>query len=248
MQPSFKDHFSTVSQAYRAFRPVYPESLYAFLASLAPSPGIAWDCGTGSGQAAIALAGYFRRVIATDASLAQIEQAPPLPNVEYIVAPAEQTPIEAGTVDLVCVAQALHWFDIDTFFEEADRVLKPGGILAVWSYNLIHIEPDVDVLVKRFARETVGPFWPPERALIDASYRSIDFPYRAVATPAFTMEAAWGLDALLAYVGTWSAMQRYREQMQRDPVSELARALRPFWGKEKKRVRWTMPLYVRRRD
>lgn len=161
---SFNDHFSNHASDYARFRPLYPQELFQYLVSLAPSNGLAWDCGTGNGQAANGLATVFDRVIATDASEQQLSNAKANSRVEYRTAPAEASLIDAHSVDVVTVAQALHWFDIPNFFVEAKRVLKPKGVVAVWSYELMNISPAIDRILHPFYTETVGPFWPEERA------------------------------------------------------------------------------------
>jgi ubiquinone/menaquinone biosynthesis C-methylase UbiE len=158
--PSFEDHFSKQSQTYAQYRPQYPEEIYAYLASVAPGALLAWDCGTGNGQAALGLAKYFDRVFATDASAEQIARAYPHPRVDYHVEPAEHISLGDSTVDLVTVAVAIHWFNFDEFYREVKRVLKPGGILAVWTYNFPVISPEMDALVRRYYYETLKGFWP----------------------------------------------------------------------------------------
>src|SRR5262245_62484360 len=157
----FKDHFSKQAAGYAQFRPRYPQDLFEYLGSIAPSRQLAWDCATGNGQAAVGLASVFDRVIATDASERQISNAQSLEIVEYRVAPAENSAIESETVDLIMVAQALHWFDLDSFYAEARRVLKPDGILAASAYNLLHIGQAIDEIVNRYRSEErrVGKEW-----------------------------------------------------------------------------------------
>src|SRR5437660_11374619 len=147
---SFKDHFSKQAADYAIFRPGYPQELFNYLGNIAASRQLAWDCATGNGQAAVGLAGVFYRVIATDASEKQISNAQPHERVEYRVAPAENSGIKSGTIDLVMIAQALHWFDLDRFYTEARRVLKPDGVLAASDYNLLHINPAIDEVVNRY--------------------------------------------------------------------------------------------------
>ena len=161
---SFKDHFSGHSAIYSQYRPDYPPELYRFLAEQAPSRELAWDCATGNGQAALGLAAHFQHVIATDASSAQLEQACSHPQVEYCVTPAEEAPFADHSVDTVTVAQALHWFHIDRFYREVNRILKTGGVLAVWSYNLLYCEPDIDAILNHYYSDVVGDCWPAERA------------------------------------------------------------------------------------
>src|SRR6266568_6165743 len=179
----FPDHFSGVSAGYAAFRPRYPDALFDFLADAAPARDAAWDCATGNGQAAIGLAHHFPRVIATDASEAQIAHATPDPRVTYRVAPAEASGLDDRSVDLVTAAQALHWFDRPKFWAEARRVLRPRGVVAVWTYLLFEIAPEIDAIIREFYSDVVGPFWPPERHITEERYRTIEFPFAEFAAP-----------------------------------------------------------------
>jgi SAM-dependent methyltransferase len=247
--PEFQDYFSGDSASYARFRPSYPAALFAWLAGLVARRELAWDAGTGSGQAALGLAGHFRRVLATDASAAQLREAPPHPSVAYrqLVAGAD-TGLEAGSVDLAVTAQALHWFDRDAYFAEVRRVLRPDGALAVWSYAHVAIAPEVDEVVRHFYRETVGPWWPPDRTLVEEGYRSIALPFPEVEAPSFAMESDWTLAQLAGYIGTWSAVRRCRADTGQDPMPALLRELLPAWGGERavRRVRWPLTLRVAR--
>ena len=115
---NFEDNFSEQSKQYAQFRPQYPDVLYEYLASLAAERLLVWDCGTGNGQAAVSLAKYFSRVYATDASAEQITHAKLHEKVEYHIENAEHVRLDSGIVDLVTVAQAVHWFDFDKFYTE----------------------------------------------------------------------------------------------------------------------------------
>lgn len=247
---SFSDHFSAVASEYAEYRPRYPELLFDWLAGLPARRELAWDCATGSGQAAVALASRFEKVIATDASAGQIAAASSHPRVDYRVAPAESSGLDPGSVDLVTVAQALHWFDRPAFYAEARRVLRRDGVVAAWTYGHPTLdEPRTDAALQRFYSETVGPYWPKERALVDAGYSTIDFPFRQVEAPAFEMETRWSLDLLLGYVATWSAVTRYRAAKGEDPVPELARTFAAAWGspEDARRIAWPLTLRVGRR-
>jgi SAM-dependent methyltransferase len=242
---SFKDHFSAQAADYAKFRPGYPRELFNYLASIAPGRELAWDCGTGNGQAAVALASVFDRVIATDASEKQITNAEPHERVEYRVAPAEDSGIESETLDLIVAAQALHWFDLERFYAEARRVLKVNGVLAASAYNLLHIEPTVDEVVNRYYYEVVGPFWPPERKLIE-QFANLPFPFHKIDPPKFEMTAQWSLEHLLGYLRTWSSTQRFIAANQSDPLDEIASELYAAWGdaKQTRRVVWPLTLRV----
>ena len=242
---NFKDHFSKQADDYAKYRPVYPTALFNYLASQAAERKLAWDAGTGNGQAALGLAVHFERVIAIDPSEAQIQNVTPHPKVLYKVGAAEKADIPDRSVDLITVAQALHWFDLDHFYAEARRVLKPAGVLAAWCYGLNEIESGIDEIVRRFYRDVVGRYWPPERRLIDERYRTILFPFAERTPPAFHMEAKWNLDEYLGYLGTWSATQRYRQQQGTDPLPALRAELLHAWNapQAKRVVKW--PIHLR---
>ncbi|NJC88504.1 MAG: class I SAM-dependent methyltransferase [Desulfuromonas sp.] len=249
MNQTFKDHFAPVAASYADFRPTYPPALFAWLASLVPRHELAWDCAAGSGQASSDLAAHFARVVATDASPAQIAAAVPHPRIDYRVAPAEASGLPAASVDLVTVAQALHWFDLAGFYAEVRRVLHPGGVLAVWTYGVLTIEgAEVDTLVQHFYHDTVGPYWPPERAHVENGYRALPFPFAELAAPPFAMEAFWTLSQLLGYFRSWSATGRFVTANGYDPVALLERQLVPLWKEEgaKRKVTWPLALRVGR--
>jgi SAM-dependent methyltransferase len=246
MGSKFHDHFTPVAASYADFRPGYPGALFAWLARLVPRQDLAWDCGAGSGQASLGLAAHFERVVATDASRAQIDAAAPHPRIEYRVAPAEASGLPDASVDLVTVAQALHWFDLAGFYAEAKRVLRPSGVLAVWTYGVLSVEgASVDSLVQHFYHDTVGPFWPVERALVETGYRSLSFPFNEIDAPRFAMNARWSLPQLLGYFRSWSATERYAAAHGCDPVAALAEQMTPLWGDAERRRQIAWPLSLR---
>lgn len=243
---TFADHFAPVAAHYATFRPHYPATLFAWLASLTPGRVLAWDCAAGSGQASPALAAYFDRVVATDASAAQIAVAVPHPQVDYRVAPAEASDLPSASVDLITVAQALHWFDLDRFYAEVRRVLKPGGVLAVWSYGVLTVaEAAVNRQLQRFYQETIGPYWPPERRHVESGYQSLPLPFPELQPPTFDMEVSWTLSELLGYCRSWSASERYHAECGHDPVIDLAAELMPLWRRPDQRQLITWPLVLR---
>jgi SAM-dependent methyltransferase len=185
-------------------------------------------------------------VVATDASSAQIANAEPHARVSYRVAPAHASGLPDHSVGLVTVAQSLHWFDLPAFYAEVRRVLKPGGLLAVWTYGRPLIEPQVvDEVVAEFYRNVVGPYWPPERRWVEEGYRSLDFPFDEVPIAAPALTASWNLPQLLGYVGTWSAVTRYVQATGSDPLVALRQRLVPHWGspEQARLIQW--PLSVR---
>lgn len=245
----FEDHFSHHAQEYAAHRPCYPQALFAHVISLAPGRERAWDCGTGNGQAARGLAAHFGEVIATDASKEQIANAVAHERVTYAVATAEDSGIDAESVDLITVAQAAHWFDLPRFYAEVNRVLKPRGVLAMWCYGLFRISPTVDPLLHRYYSDIVGPYWPAQRRFIDEQYQTLPFPFSTTATPAFTMETQWDLDEVKAYLRTWSASRRFGAANGADALADIEFALASAWGEptNKKRITWPVHLRAGRR-
>ncbi len=241
----FADHFSRAAASYAAFRPRYPSALFDFLAWSAPGLRRAWDCATGNGQAALGLAAHFEAVVASDPSAAQLAAALPHPRVRYVQSVAEASGLRALSVDLVAVAQALHWLDRPAFFEEARRVLTPRGVVAAWCYGLMLIEPGLDDLVRSFYATTVGPYWPPGRELIESGYAMIDFPFEEVPAPPLRIKANLTCEEVAGYLRTWSATLRFREATGRDPVEELLVDLGSRWGDPgaRRAVRW--PLSIR---
>jgi ubiquinone/menaquinone biosynthesis C-methylase UbiE len=242
----FKDYFSTQASAYQAFRPGYPDELFVYLATIAPDNTLAWDSACGNGQVSVPLSQYFQKVIATDASQEQINNAVPRANIEYRVATAEHCTLSNHCADLIVVGQALHWFDRSAFFAEAKRVLKPGGILAVWTYNLLCVSPQIDAVVKDLYQNVLGDCWAPERLLVENAYKDIEFPFNKVSIQHITMCENWNFAQLLGYLHTWSAVQAYREMHQSDPLEQISNKLQTAWGgaTEIKSVRWPLTLYV----
>ena len=246
MQQPFQDHFSSVAGQYAGFRPHYPAALFDYLATLTPQAALAWDCAAGNGQATLDLAERFDRVIATDASREQITSAKSHPKVEYRVATAEHSGLPDETVSLITVAQALHWFDLEQFYAEANRVLVDGGVLAAWAYGINQVEGNaVNQLVQDFYSNIVGPYWPPERKLVEEGYRTIPFPFVEITSPGFRMEARWTLEALLGYFSTWSATSRYLKATGRNPLESLGEKLAHAWGERNATRLVTWPLSLR---
>jgi len=246
---AFKDHFSRQSAAYSRYRPGYPDELIEYVANCAPDRRLAVDCATGNGQAAVALAEYFERVVAVDASRSQIDRAIAHPRVRYERATVEQLPLPDGAASLVAAAQAAHWFDFERFYAECRRVLVPGGVIAAWTYGKFHVDGAVDEVVDHFYSDTVGRFWPPERRYVEEGYRTLPFPWREQPTPRFALETQWDLNQVMGYLATWSSVQRYKDAHgQRDPLPELRERLAPLWPADNgtRRIAWPIHLRVGR--
>ncbi len=241
---AFADHFSKASDLYARARPTYPDALFDFIASQSPARDRAWDCATGGGQAAQGLARRFALVEATDASGEQIAHALRNPRVRYSVQPAEKTDFADDSFDAVCVAQALHWFELDRFYAEAARVLKPGGVFAAWGYAKQSVTPEFDAAFAEHFLAPLRPYWPTQNAKLWAGYRDVAFPFDPIEAPAFAIEMRWSLAELVAYGGTWSATIRYIAEAAPDFLERVTHALASAWGGEERRV-VTLPLSLR---
>lgn len=246
----FKDHFSAHAALYRNARPLPPSDWFDWLAGQAPDRALAWDAGCGNGQASVGLAAHFEHVVGTDPSVTQIAQAAAHPAVEYRVEPAEHGSLATGTVSLVCVSQALHWFDLEAFHAEVRRVARPGALLAVCAYGNCSVDAAVDAVEWRLYADTLAGDWPPEREHIDNGYRDLPFPFPMVAAPSFSMRVDWNLAQFLGYLRSWSATQRHLQRTGQDPVQTVAPEFARAWGDPERirAVRWPFITRVGRVD
>jgi SAM-dependent methyltransferase len=237
--------YSPYARQYAQSRPGYPPELFAYLASLVDRRHLAWDCATGNGQAAAELVKFFDQVIATDISAEQIGQAVPRPGIDYRVAGSERSGLEDRSVDLIAVASAMHWFDLDRFYTEVTRVARPGAILAAWTYHVGYVDPPFDRVLGRFYNEIVSPYFAAGARLVDDRYETITLPGAPIHGRTFHVSAAWNLDQMLAFVRSWSGTQEYIRQRGTDPIALIARELESLWGDRTRiqPVRW--PLYIR---
>lgn len=241
-----QDLFSNHSSDYARYRPTYPAALFDYLASICAQKRLAWDCATGNGQAAIELASRFEHVIATDLSQKQLTQAPEHSGIDYRVATAEDSGITPDSVDLITVAQALHWFDLPAFYAQAQKVGRTSGSwIAIWGYSLASITPQVDALVSHYYSQTVGPYWDPARKIVNDGYRAIAFPFAETTPPPFSMETEWDLAHFLGYLGTWSATHAATQALGTNPLETLAPKLQQAWGEPHHALRIRWPLHLR---
>jgi len=243
--------FSTVACEYSLFRPGYPAELFEWLANAAPARDAVWDCGCGSGQASVPLTAHFSRVFATDSDAQQIAAAKPHARVSYSVATAENSRLAADSVDLVTVAQALHWFDVQAFYAEARRVARPGALLAVWTYPRPRfVDTQLDACLAEFYVNVVGKYWPPERRHIESNYTTLpplpnELGFDELPHPPFELELRWNLEQVLGYVSSWSATTRYRQAEGRDPLPLLRAAIAPLWPAAGEQLPVRMPIVLR---
>lgn len=234
--------FSSHSEAYAQFRPTYPPALFAWLASQCAGTAQALDIATGNAQAALPLIDYFDRVFACDASPSQLLATADGQKVHRFACLAEQLPLRAGQLDLIVVAQALHWFATDRFFTEAQRALKPDGLFCAWCYSLLRIEPALDELIAQLHGKTLADYWPEGRASVDAGYGDISLPFPTVAVPPFAIEVTWSFHQLIGYLRTWSAVKRWQQTHAQDLIASLQPELLRCWGdpERQRTVRWPL--------
>ncbi|VVC76997.1 putative methyltransferase [Aquicella siphonis] len=239
------DHFGEKSSDYLQFRPDYPQALYQYLAGLVSKHDLAWDCGTGNGQAASRLADYFKQVIGSDINQAQLDIAIKKENVNYFCWPSEKTDLQNASVDLITVAQALHWFDLDSFYQEVKRVAKYTGIVAAWCYSLGFIHPDVDIFIKRLYSDVLGAnYWPKQREYIDNEYQTIPFPFKRIESPAYHIEKSMNFTQLIGYLNTWSAVKEYQQLNQENPINLIFADLQMAWGDPTAERVMTWPIHL----
>ncbi len=242
-----KDNFSSRSDNYAKYRPTYPPAFFNYLKSIIPNRKNALDCGTGNGQVAYQLAKLFDSVFATDISQSQIDNALKAVNIKYSVQPAEKTNFENETFDLIVVAQAIHWFDFDSFYTEVNRITKKDAILCVLGYGRIEITPPIDNIISNFYTKTIGKYWDKERKYIDEHYGTIPFPFEEIQTPIFQNEHQWNLEHLIGYINTWSAVKHYIKQNNHNPIKALKVELKRYWKSEEiKKVKFPVLLRVGR--
>jgi SAM-dependent methyltransferase len=196
--------------------------LIAELAALAPDRDFAWDAGTGNGQAARLLTDHFGRVYATDASEEQIARAEPHPQIEFRTEPAEYCSLPDASCDLVLVAQALHWFDLETFYRQVERVLRPGGVLAAIGYGWFYVDPKVDEIVARALLKPIESFWAKANWLLIDGYRTIPFIGQELRLAPSAVHLAWSREQLEDYIRSWSAVRRWEPQRLEAALGELA--------------------------
>jgi SAM-dependent methyltransferase len=230
-----KDNFSRQSDLYAQYRPGYPTELFDHILRFVKEKELAWDCGTGNGQSALHLSGHFKKIFATDISQKQLDHVLEKENIVYALEPAEKTSLADKTVDLITVAQAIHWFTFEDFYKEVKRVAKPGAVIAVWTYSLLRITDEIDRILHEYHFNTLGNYWDPERKHVDDGYANIPFPFTETATPEFRIELNWSLADLEGYLNTWSALQKFIAENSYNPVKDVIKRVSEHWGGREKR-------------
>ena len=237
------DRFSAQAADYARYRIDYPTALYDWLLPQVTGCERAWDCATGNGQVAAVLADHFVRVDATDLSAKQLAQAPARANVHYQTARAEQTPFPNQRFDLITVGQAVHWFEHAAYHREVRRVARPGAVLAEWGYGLLTISPEIDLIIRQFHDDVMGPYWDANRWHIDDEYARISFPFAAVRRRHFAVQRQWSAGWFLQYLRTWSSVVKHQQQHGEDAVALITESVTRLWGLYEREVRF--PVFAR---
>lgn len=240
-----KDLFSQQSDYYAKYRPSYPDELYDFIMQHVSQNKTAWDCATGSGQVAARLAEFFDTVYASDISKEQMQHAPQQENIRYVQAPAEETGFDAGLFDLITVAQAIHWFDIEAFYEEVTRTAAGHALLAVIGYGMVRSHNDeIDSLLRELYDYTFGSYFGVARSYLDHRYRTLPFPFEEIPSPSFQTRLHWTLADLQGFLNSWSTIQKFKEEKGVNPADEVIEKIKPLWPKGEERE-VVFPVFMR---
>lgn len=242
---AFEDFFSKQAEIYAKSRPHYPKELYDFLTEIVPSNEKAWDCATGNGQAATALSDYYKEVIATDASASQIEHAEKRPNITYRVATAEDSGIVSNSIDLITVATALHWLDLEAFYKEVNRVAKPNAILAAWSYFEVIWPAAMEEIIMDLGVNILKDYWSKSINKVRNKYEDIPFPFEEIPAPGFEIRVNWTLEEVKAYIHSWSPTQNYINVNHKSPIEVVEQQMLKAWGNPQEKKQLIFPLVMR---
>ncbi|NVK74784.1 class I SAM-dependent methyltransferase [Marinomonas sp. CT5] len=233
------------STSYSQTRPMYPAELYYWLSQQVAEPGVVWDCACGTGQASVDLAAYFDRVEASDISESQVTAATPHRKVNYQVFPAEKTTYPDHYFDAVCVAHALHWFDLEAFWLELKRVLKPGGIFVCWGYNWLKIGEAEDRAIADAILPHLEDYWPTQSRLLWNQYRDIEFPFDLMSVPDFELRCHWSVTQTLDFIRTLSASQLRIQEQGDDFLLSAVPIMRSVWSDPTKKQEVCLPFFVK---
>lgn len=233
------------SGIYSRTRPTYPAELYYWLSQQVIKTETVWDCACGTGQASIDLAAYFDQVEASDISESQIAEATPHRKVHYQVFPAEKTSYPDNHFDAVCIAHALHWLDLDAFWKEVKRVLKPGGIFVCWGYNWFKVGEAEDLVITKHILPHLAPYWPSQSRLLWNQYKDIDFPFESIEAPAFQLTCHWSVSQMMDFIRSWSAAQLRIEKEGDEFLQQANDMIRAVWSEPSQKKEISLPFFVR---
>ncbi|MCW8928913.1 MAG: methyltransferase domain-containing protein [Gammaproteobacteria bacterium] len=240
-----QDYFQTGGLKYAHYRPIYPNSLAESLALLVEHRNLVLDVGCGSGQLTDILSPFFHHVIGTDISNDQLHHATTNNNVVYKKEKAEQIKLDDNTVDLIVTAQAAHWFDLEKFYSEVQRIAKPGAAIALISYGVPFIEDMVNSIFQQSYWQEIHEFWPKEREHVENGYTKIDFPFTPLPFPNHFIQQEMNFDDFTGYISTWSAYAKAKKNGKKEVFDDLFFRLKAVWGEPNKSKKVTWPIAVR---
>jgi SAM-dependent methyltransferase len=246
------EDFKHQAVEYSKFRPLYPPELFDWLDVITTSKDtslhkVAWDCATGNGQAALGLTKYFTKIIATDVNQTQLDKATYHPNIEYQCASAENCNLEEASIDLITVACGIHWLNREIFYKHAHRVLKPSGVIAVWTYDWPWTGyQKIDNILLELKEDILGKYWTVGSSeLYFGKYKNLDFPFKEISVPSFTVNVGYTVEHILHFLSTWSAVQRFKRDTNGNPIHIIDSRFREAWEQEKPIVPICIPLHCR---
>lgn len=238
-----KAYFNTEAENYAAYRPSYPPELAKSLADLCSGHQLALDVGCGNGQLTSLLAPHFGQVVGTDPSEKQLEHAKVADNISYLNQAAECIELAENSVDLVVVAQAAHWFDLEKFYAQVRKVAKPEAVIALVSYGVPYIDDPINAIFQKGYWQDVHQFWPAARRHVENSYADLYFPFVSIPVPSPNIKRSMTVVQFTRYIKTWSAYGNAKELNDLDKFERFLGSLTQVWPEsETKQVIWPISI------
>lgn len=238
-------NYESVAQAYKIFRPKYPRGLFEEVICHVKNRNLAWDCGTGNGQVAFSLAKHFTKVIGTEKCDEQLKNVYQATNIEYFNGLAEYSNLCENSVDLITCAQAVHWFDLDSFYAEVLRVGNDNAIIAIWGYDRFYINNQIDSVLNEFFNQFLAPFRDDiPRRYLRSHYSTLPFEFEEIECSNFSINLFWELSDLIGYLSTMSSLREFILMNQHNPISNLVEKLANYWPKDRL-LQTVFPIFIR---
>ena len=210
------------AKIYSQSRPGYPKELIERIIDFVrvteyDSSSLAIDVGCGNGQVTHLFSPYFDRIYGFDVSENQIKEARRMSKnekVSFFVSPSETLPLERETTSLITVATAIHWFNIEAFFAECDRILKPNGVLAIFLYDLPTIthSPALSAFQDKLNEiyKYLRPYFAKEFEIYEQKYKTLKPPFKEIERDIlFKNEIKWRVEHLLSFIQSLSGYQTF---------------------------------------
>jgi len=240
-----KNLFADIGQNYATYRPSYPDELGEALTKLCKNKQLALDVGCGTGQLTAILSQYFDQVIGTDINSDQLKHAHKAENITYLHEGAEETSLENGSVDLIVVAQAAHWFDLKAFYKEVERISTDDGIIALVSYGVPYIESATSSVFQQGYWQLIHQYWPEERKHVEEGYLNLDFPFEEIDFPELFIHREMNYDTFIGYMKTWSAYKTAQQSGDLNSFKTFFGQLEQAWEDRQTIKTITWPISVR---